>query len=156
MPTVAYIGLGANLGERERNIRDAVRRLNDADGVEVLRLSSLLENPAVGGPPDSPPYLNAVAEVRTSLPPHQLLQTLLELERLQGRVRRQKWEPRPIDLDLLHYGDAVLDEPHLKLPHPRMHERRFVLQPLAELAPDLVHPTLNKTIRQMLAELPAG
>src|SRR5690242_12841955 len=104
-------------------------------------------------PPGSPAFLNGVAEVRTGLGPHALLQRLLEIERSLGRQRQQKWDSRPIDLDLLLFGDRVLNDPDLKLPHPRMHERRFVLQPLAELAPDVIHPSLGKRMVELLSVL---
>jgi 2-amino-4-hydroxy-6-hydroxymethyldihydropteridine diphosphokinase len=149
----AYIAFGANLGDRRRNLAAALDYLRGVPGVRVLRVSSLLENPAVGGPAVSPPFLNGVVEIETSLPARGLLQTLLRIERELGRVRHEKWEPRIIDLDLLVYGQQVLSEPDLIVPHPRMHERRFVLQPLAEIAPDLCHPVLGKTISHLLAEI---
>jgi 2-amino-4-hydroxy-6-hydroxymethyldihydropteridine diphosphokinase len=130
-----------------------VSALGDTQGVRVLRTSSLLENPAVGGPADSPAFLNGVVEVETTLVPHALLARLLEIERSLGRERRAKWEPRPIDLDLIFHGNCVIDTPDLQLPHPLMQERRFVLEPLAELAPDLVHPISELTVRAMLKDL---
>jgi 2-amino-4-hydroxy-6-hydroxymethyldihydropteridine diphosphokinase len=150
---VAYIALGSNLGDRERSIWDAIDRLEASDDIGVERVSALFENPAVGGPPGAPPFLNAAARLVTALGPHALLARLLKVEAAMGRVRRAKWDPRTIDLDLLLYGDRVIDEPELKLPHPRMHERRFVLQPLKELAPDVIHPTLGKSIAVLLDEL---
>src|SRR5207247_7482683 len=120
----AYIALGANLGNREQNIRAAVRALDESPDVKVVLVSSLLENPAIGGPKDSPPFLNAAAEIHTTISPIELLQRLLEIEKNLGRVRREKWAPRLIDLDLLLYGDEIIDTPELKIPHPLMHERR--------------------------------
>lgn len=149
----AYIALGANLGDRARTIELALDRLRAHPGIEVRRVSALLENPAVGGPPDAPPFLNGVAEVSTTLGPRELLNALLEIERQLGRERHRKWDPRTIDLDLLTYGDQIIDEPDLTVPHPRMHERRFVLEPLAEIAPAGVHPRLRRTFGELLADL---
>jgi 2-amino-4-hydroxy-6-hydroxymethyldihydropteridine diphosphokinase len=145
--------LGANLGDREQNIRSALSLLKQTDGITVVRVSSLLENPAVGGPPDSPPFLNAAAELKTTLGSHALLHRLMEIERQLGRVHRHRWEPRPIDLDLLLYGDHIISSQELVVPHPLMHERRFVLQPLGEIAPEAVHPVLQMTISGLLEDL---
>src|SRR3954462_11364338 len=107
-PVTAYIALGANLGDRGRTIQSARTALEQTNGVEVLRISKLLENPAVGGPAGSPDFLNAAIEIRTTLNAHALLHRLLEIERSLGRDRREKWSPRTIDLDLLLYGDHVV------------------------------------------------
>ena len=152
-PVTAYVAVGANLGDRCANIEQAVQLLKDTDGIEVVRVSSLLENPAVGGPAGAPDFLNGAIELRTTLSPQQLLSRVLDVERVLGRERREKWGPRTIDLDLLLYGDCVIDEPHLHVPHPRLHQRRFVLQPLAEIASDIVHPTLGKSIGSLMREL---
>ncbi len=131
---MAFVALGANLGDREKNIRVAVDALKRSAGVRVVRVSSLMENPAVGGPKGSPDFLNGVMEIKTTLPPHRLLDRLLEIEREMGRERREKWSPRTIDLDLLLYGDQVIETTALVIPHPLMHTRRFVLELLAEIA----------------------
>jgi 2-amino-4-hydroxy-6-hydroxymethyldihydropteridine diphosphokinase len=149
----AFVGAGANLGDRAQTIAQAIERLGQTKGVRVVRVSSLLENPAVGGPEDSPAYLNAVIEITTTLGGHELLHRLLDIERELGRLRRQRWEPRTIDLDLLLYGERVISSDELVVPHPLMHERRFVLAPLAEIAPDVVHPTLQMSARGLLDAL---
>jgi 2-amino-4-hydroxy-6-hydroxymethyldihydropteridine diphosphokinase len=146
----AYIALGANLGDREANIRAALDRLDASEGIHVEKVSSLMENPAVGGPPNSPMFLNGAAEVRTTLSPRQLLRRLLEIERELGRERHRKWDPRTIDLDLLLYGNQVIEEPELVVPHPRMLQRPFVLHPLAQIAPQLMHPTIGKRMEELL------
>jgi 2-amino-4-hydroxy-6-hydroxymethyldihydropteridine diphosphokinase len=150
-PITAYIGLGSNVGQRTANLIAATEQLSQTDGVRVIAVSSYMENPAVGGPDNSPPFLNAAVKIETTLGSHALLERLLEIERRLGRERIAKWEPRIIDLDLLLYGDQIISSPELIVPHPLMHERRFVLQPLAEIAPDAVHPVLQMTIAGLLA-----
>ena len=150
-PVTAYVALGSNLGDRAANIAAAVAALLQTLGVEVTKISNLLDNPAVGGPTDSPPFLNAAVEIRTTLSPRDLLNALLKIELAQGRQRCEKWGPRIIDLDIVLYGDETIDEPDLHIPHPLMHERRFVLEPLAEIAPHTIHPRLRKSMRELLA-----
>jgi 2-amino-4-hydroxy-6-hydroxymethyldihydropteridine diphosphokinase len=138
--TRAYVGLGANLGERERTLRAAVDALAAEDGIEVVAISTLRDTDPVGVG-DQPRYLNGVAELETTLTARELLEALLAVEQQFGRVRVPgEHGPRTLDLDLLLYGDEELSEPGLTVPHPRLHERMFVLEPLIELAPGLVVP----------------
>jgi 2-amino-4-hydroxy-6-hydroxymethyldihydropteridine diphosphokinase len=151
----AFIALGANVGDRRHNISAAIQKLKQSEGVEVVRVSKLIENPAIGMGDDAPPFLNGVAQISTTLGSHALLHRLLEIEKEMGRERRERWEPRVIDLDLLLYGNQIISSQELIVPHPLMHERRFVLEPLAEIAPDVVHPTLQMTIAGLLQNLTA-
>ncbi len=155
-PIPAYISLGANVGDRAGNIKDALDLLQDRTGLKVAQVSALYENPSVGGPADAPSFLNAAARIETTLEAHDLLHWMLTIEQSLGRTRRVKWEPRPIDLDLLLYGDAIITSEELTIPHPLMHERAFVLKPLAEIAPDVIHPTLQMTIQGLLDSLCAA
>ena len=139
--TRVYIGLGSNLGDRERLIGAALEGLRSTPGIEVLAVSALRETEPVGPIRDQPRFLNGAAVVETMLGPAELLAVLLELERAAGRTREDApGGPRTLDLDLLLFGDLELDEPGLRLPHPRLHERRFVLEPLIELDPALKVP----------------
>ena len=147
----AYIALGSNLGDKEKNLRRALLLLTQ-QGVEVVRVSSFLSTEPYGVT-DQPQFLNAVACVRTNLAPLALLDVLLATELAMGRVRLRHWGERNIDLDLLLYEDVVLDTPRLRLPHPDMQNRDFVLLPLAEIAPELKHPTLQKTIYELKKDL---
>lgn len=148
----AYVGLGSNLGDRAGYLLLAVRGMLDA-GLDVIRLSSIYETEAVEYE-EQPAFLNLVAELRGStLPsPEQTLARLLRIEYALGRTRDVRMGPRTIDLDLLIFKDARSDTEYLKLPHPRIASRRFVLVPLAELVPNLVHPVIGKSIRELLAE----
>src|SRR4051812_20696857 len=131
-----YLALGSNLGDRQRFLDEAVRRLRAVPGLTVRRVSPYYETAPVGGPAGSGAYLNAVAEADTSLPPDQLLRVLLDIERQFGRERGEPNDPRTLDLDVILYEDLVRHSPDPIVPHPRLHERRFVLQPLADLAPN--------------------
>jgi 2-amino-4-hydroxy-6-hydroxymethyldihydropteridine diphosphokinase len=138
---VAYVALGSNLGDRERTLRSAVDALGAEPGIRVLDVSRLIDTEPVGYV-DQPRFLNGVVAIETELPPRELLERLLRLERTFGREREgvPPQGPRTLDLDLLVYGEAEIDEPGLRIPHPRLHERAFVLEPLVELAPGLEVP----------------
>jgi 2-amino-4-hydroxy-6-hydroxymethyldihydropteridine diphosphokinase len=144
--TRAYVGVGSNLGDREETIRAAIAALPD-----VVAVSELRETDPVGVT-DQPPFLNGAVALDTALAPRELLEALLAVERQLGRERRERWGPRTIDLDLLLYGCEAVDEPGLTVPHPRLHERRFALEPLAELEPDLVVPGRGR-VADLLSEL---
>jgi 2-amino-4-hydroxy-6-hydroxymethyldihydropteridine diphosphokinase len=135
----AFVGIGSNLGDRETHLRRALELLAAEEGIEIVAISVLRETEPVG-PVEQGLFLNGAVQVATDLAPRELLERLLDVEQRLGRVRRERFGPRTIDLDLLLYGDKVVDEPGLKLPHPRLHERRFAVEPLAELAPGLVVP----------------
>ena len=149
----AFIGIGSNEGDRLQAISRAVQFLGATSGMRVTQLATIQETAPVGGPPQGP-YLNTIVELQTELPPHELLAALQRIEWLLGRrPSEQRWGPRPMDLDVLLYDDRVSQDPELTLPHPRLHERRFVLEPLAQLAPDLIHPVLREPIRVLLTRL---
>jgi 2-amino-4-hydroxy-6-hydroxymethyldihydropteridine diphosphokinase len=152
MPT-AFVGIGSNLGEPERQIAAAVEQLEAEEGVELAAVSTLRETEPVGYS-DQPNFLNGAARVETELSPRELLERLLAIEARLGRVRGEgpRFGPRTIDLDLLVYGNEMVDEPGLTVPHPRLAERRFALEPLAELAPRLEIPGLGP-VQALLAEL---
>jgi 2-amino-4-hydroxy-6-hydroxymethyldihydropteridine diphosphokinase len=147
MAVFAYIGLGSNLGDRRAMIAGALERLGPR------RVSTIVETEP-WGVVDQPRFLNAVAEIETDLEPDELLGRLLDVERGLGRVRNEKWGPRSIDLDLLLFGDRRIASDALSVPHPRLHERKFVLEGLAELCPDRTVPGLDRTVRQLLERMP--
>ena len=142
-----FLGIGSNLGDRRQNIQSALRHLDSEREIEVLVLSPVIETEPVGGPPQGR-YLNAVAEIRTRLDPRSLLAVLHSVEARLGRVRAVRDGPREIDLDILLYGDLVLREHDLEIPHPRMLERGFVLDPLREIAPDRIHPLTHRSLEE--------
>ena len=149
-----YIALGSNLGDKENNLKEALRRLAKK-GITVRRVSGFIATKPYGVT-DQPDFLNAVAEIETEKSPPELLQVLLQTEKEMGRRRTRRWGERNIDLDLLLYDDQIIDLPELKVPHPDMQNRDFVLRPLAQIAPGTLHPVLGKTIRQLLEELKPG
>ena len=156
MPSVlAYIGLGANLGDPRRQIKEALVRLATIEAVELRQVSSFYLNPP-SGPQNQPWFVNAVAQIRTRIGPEALLAGLEGVEAALGRVREERWGPRLIDLDLLLYNGVVSAGPRLILPHPEMHRRAFVLVPLAEIDPEAWHPVLKKSVAELVAELDAA
>jgi 2-amino-4-hydroxy-6-hydroxymethyldihydropteridine diphosphokinase len=151
-----YLGVGSNLGDRPAHFRAARTMLQDCGDFREMTWSGIFETRPVGGPQGQGDYLNAVVRARTELGPLDVLAHCKLIERELGRSQGERWGPRVIDLDLLLYGEQVIELPGLIVPHPRLHQRRFVLQPLAELAPTLVHPRLSRDVKTMLEELPTG
>lgn len=149
----AFLSLGSNVGDREANLHNALERI-EAAGIHVLRRSSIYETEPQNLP-DQPWFLNLVVEVETELFPRLLLARIQAIELGMGRRRDVPKGPRTIDIDILLFGDFVIATRELQVPHPRMAERRFVLEPLAELAPDLIHPETGKTVREMLSDTQA-
>lgn len=149
-PRRACVALGSNLGDRAATIRRAIEELSRVPRTRLVASSSLHETAPVGGVPQGP-YINAAALLETSLSPRELLKEMLRIEREAGRdrVKEQRWGPRTLDLDLILFGDRIINEPDLKVPHPLMHERMFVLEPLAEIAPRLLHPVLKRTVIEL-------
>lgn len=148
---IAYLGLGSNLGDRRANLAAAIERLATSD-LRVIRASSIYETEP-RDVLDQPWFLNQVIEIETDLFPRQLLARMQKVEREMGRKRTIAKGPRNIDIDILLFGESVVSTPGLDIPHPRMTERRFVLEPLAELAPDLRHPKTRRTMRELLARV---
>jgi 2-amino-4-hydroxy-6-hydroxymethyldihydropteridine diphosphokinase len=146
------IGLGSNIGDRARSLLSAYDRILAIKEVQLLKLSKFYETAPVGGPPQ-PMFLNAALSIKTILSPSQLLEHVQHIETLMGRVRTIRWGSRNIDIDILLYGDQVVNDDQLKIPHPLMHTRSFVLEPLAEIEPDTVHPFFKKTIFELYNEL---
>lgn len=149
----AFIGLGSNLGEKQINILRSVALLNEADQIRTVKKSRLYKTKPFGVL-DQPDFYNSVVKIKTSLSPKELLSVTSRIEKKMGRRRGKKWGPRVIDLDILLYGDSVVNTRDLKIPHPEMQKREFVLKPLHEIAPAFIHPTLGKKISKLLKELP--
>jgi 2-amino-4-hydroxy-6-hydroxymethyldihydropteridine diphosphokinase len=150
----AYIGIGSNLGDRSQNTSDAIRLLDDHPSIRVKALSHFYETePLTLRGEKQNFYLNCVLKIETTMNPIQLFRIMQDVEKLLGRSREVKWEPRTIDLDLLLFDDEIFRTTSLTIPHPELHKRRFVLEPLAEIAPKLVHPIKGATIKTLLTEL---
>jgi len=147
-----YLGVGSNLGERASHLEEAKSLLANVPGVRFLRSSTIYETDPVGGPSKNK-YLNAAWEIETDLSPRDLKDRLRLIEERLGRKRSFRNAPREIDLDILFYGDEVVEEEDLRIPHPRLHERLFVLEPLSELAPEKIHPRLKRTVKELLRGL---
>lgn len=152
MSTTAFIGVGSNLGDRKQTICQAEQKLSNIKGVRFIRSAPIYETQPVGGPKQGL-FLNTVWEIETDLPARQLLNALVQIESDFGRLRIEKNGPRTIDLDLLFYGDEVIKEQTLTIPHPRLHERWFVLKPLWDLRSDYVHPVLGKSVCELLDQV---
>ncbi|MBW1915333.1 MAG: 2-amino-4-hydroxy-6-hydroxymethyldihydropteridine diphosphokinase [Deltaproteobacteria bacterium] len=153
METV-YIGIGSNIGDKKGNCLDAIDRIGRLPGCRIENISRSYLTEPVGVEESQDWYMNGVISVLTSISAPDLMKELLEIEAVLGRVRAKRWEPRIIDLDIIFFGSKIIQEDHLVVPHPLMHQRRFVLKPMADLAPDFVHPVLNKGMRELLLLLP--
>ena len=149
---VAYIGFGSNIGDRLKHIQNAIHALSKTEGITVKEISSVYKTDPIGYEAQGE-FLNGVIAIQTSLPPLSLLHTLKDIETVVGRQHRIRWGPREIDLDILIYGDLCVQTEKLVIPHPEMHLRGFVLAPLAEIAPNLVHPVCQESIQTLLERL---
>ncbi len=147
-PVFVYLGMGSNVGDREEYIEQAVFLLGKVKGIEIVKRSTNHENEAIGGG-EQPSFINAAVQIKTALTPHELIDKIHEIETALGREREVEWGPRTIDIDILLYGEQILSDDKLQIPHPQMHERLFVLLPLKEIAPKAIHPILEKTIEDL-------
>lgn len=154
METTAFIGLGSNLGEREETLERALGYLRNIEGIKVKRVSSFIETAPVDAPPGSQPFINAVAQLAITLSARELLSALMAVEQKLGRERNVRNAPRTLDLDLLLFGDQVIDEPDLQIPHPRMHERFFVLWPLLQIESRARDPRTGEPFADAYERLP--
>lgn len=150
-PVTVYLGIGSNVGDREEYIEQALFLLEKNPGIQIAKKSANYETEPEGGV-DQPPFINAAIEIRTKLPPEKLLEVCQEIETALGRDRETEWGPRTIDIDILLYGNEIISDEKLQIPHPLMHERLFVLKPLKEIAPTAVHPVLEKRIESLYEE----
>ena len=150
--STAYLLIGGNLGNRKENLSKAIELINEQCG--TLTTSSSVYETAAWGMTEQPSFLNQVLRISTSLTARQLMRKILKIEKMMGRVRKEKLGPRVIDIDILFFENEIHDHPFLKIPHPELQNRRFVLVPLAELNPELQHPVLKKTIAELLEECP--
>jgi 2-amino-4-hydroxy-6-hydroxymethyldihydropteridine diphosphokinase len=153
--TIAYIGVGSNLGDKIENCRYAIEAMGHVPECQATGCSSLFKTEPEGVIGQDW-YINGVSQLTTALGPSQLIEALLSIEHAMGRRRSRRWEPRIIDLDILLFGQEIVRSRELTIPHPLLHKRRFVLEPLAQLAPEFVHPVLKVTIRSLLNGLPMG
>ncbi len=149
--SIVFLGIGSNQGDRIANCKAAIERMKEM-GLDILMLSSFYETEPHGDR-GQPWYINCVAKVKTGLPPRELLKGLQDIESIMGRERKGRWTPRSIDLDILFYGDRIICEEDLKVPHPLLHERGFVIIPLLEIEPELKHPVIGKDINALFTEL---
>ncbi len=150
-PHIAYLGLGSNVGDRDEYIEQAIFLLSKTQGIKVTKKSANYETEPEGNT-DQPKFLNLAVQIQTTLDPYKLLSVLHDTENALGRERDVEWGPRTIDLDLLLYDDLIISDDKLQIPHPLLHERLFVLKPLSEIAPNAVHPALEKTIAEIYEE----